>query len=447
MGASAIAIAPVAIPPDVKISAVPTSSAAVDLVVNPVDFYAEVFGRSADNVAALVDIFLANPAPILSQIFDNQLANAEVISGALEQIVDGLVPILTQQVPMMLETAFNALAEGDVETALNTLLSIPTAVAALPAFIGLGAVLLPISTAVNNFNNIVQQVLGNAILGGAVAAFGPVLSTIGAGGTAIQGILDGVAAGDIGEVADAFVNVPAVLIDGLLNGGYGPPLFVVPAPGLLSPNGLLGSLGAGPIGFVLAIRNLVAQAITPIAVSSTAVQRTAGDPDAVEGLAEVNSIASKGQTVTVSTEDIQTPAEGATPEPQGGTPAPTTDGDVPVGTEVAPTVTEVTEVDEGSGAEAIEVIEAGEVIEPGETSKPAKVRPGQDLRKDLQKAGERAQQQIERVGKQIGGAIDRLTGRDTKKTTGTKAGGSTAGGGTGGEGAAGGGESVGGSGS
>ncbi|WP_197373061.1 hypothetical protein [Mycolicibacterium baixiangningiae] len=426
VGASAIAISPISpiTPADIKVPAVATSSAAVDLVVNPIDFYGALFEESAANVEALVDIFLANPTPILSQIFDNQLANAEMISGALEQMAEGLVPILTQQVPLLLETAFAALAEGDVETALNTLLSIPTTVAALPAFIGLGAVLLPIATASGNINNVVQQVLGGAILGGAVAAFGPLLSTVGASGTAIQGVLDGVAAGDIGAVADAIVNAPGVIIDGLLNGGYGPPLLVVPAPGLLTPNAVFGTLGAGPIGFVLAIRQAIADAITPAAPLSTAEQRIAGDPEAGEGLPEAGSIADEGQTITVSTEDLQTPADGTTPEPQGGTPAANTDVDGLGVTEEGRTevVTTVTEVDKGSGAVALEA---------GETSKPGKVRPSQNLRKGLQNAVKRAEQEIKSVEKRIGGAIDRLTGRsgaDAKKTADSNTGGGTAGG-------------------
>lgn len=426
VGASVIAVAPVAAPPDIKIPAVSTSSAAVDLVVNPIDFYTALFEESAANVEAIVDIFLANPAPILSQIIDNQIDNAEQISVALEQMVEGLRPILTEQVPLLFRTAVEALADGDVETALNTLLSIPTTVAALPAFIGLGAVFLPIAKASGNINNVIQQVVGGAILGGAVAAFGPLLSTIGATGTAIQGVIDGVAAGDIGEVADALINAPGVILDGFLNGGYGPPLLIVPAPGLLTPNGLLGALGAGPVGFVLALRKQIADAIKPVAPFSTAEQRTAGDVEAVEGLPEANSTADQGRTITVSTEDLQTPADGATPAPQGDAPAATIEGTgTGTGTEegAVGAVSTVTEVDEGTE------VEAGEVLEAGETSKPSKVRPGQTLRNNLQQAGARVEQELRRVEKRIGGAIDRLTGRDAKKTAGSNTGGGTAAGG------------------
>ncbi|MGE2714001.1 hypothetical protein ACQI4L_08085 [Mycolicibacterium litorale] len=396
-------------------------------MVNPVDFYSALFEESAANVGALVDIFLANPTPILSQIIDNQIDNAEQISVALEEMINGLRPILTEQVPLLFRTAVEALADGDVETALNTLLSIPTTVAALPAFIGLGAVFLPIAKASGNINNVIQQVVGGAILGGAVAAFGPLLSTIGATGTAIQGVLDGVAAGDIGEVADAIINAPGVIIDGLLNGGYGPPLLIVPAPGLLSPNGLLGPLGAGPIGFVLALRKQIADAIKPAAPFSTAEQRIAGDPEAVEGLPEADSIAGTGQTITVSTEDVQSPADGTTPEPQGAAPAVITDGTEEGSTEVVAPAAEVTEVDNGTDAE---------VLEPGETGKPAKVQPGQNLRNSLQKAGERVGQEIKRVEKRIGGAIDRLTGRkgaDAKKNAESNTGGGAASAGAGGD--------------
>lgn len=325
VGATAIAISPISpitpALPDIKVPAIATSSAAVDLVVNPIDFYSAVFGRTVDNVGALAEIFLENPAPILSQIIANQVVNFEMISNALTELVGAVEGLLETQIPVLVDTAFAALREGDIETALNSFLSIPVTLFAPIAFIGLGAALLPISTAANNINNVIQDVLGGAILAGALGVFGPVLSTVGATGTAIQGVIDGVMAGDIGEVFDAVVNAPGVIVDGLLNGGYGPPLLgFLPAPGLLSPTGLLGPVGAGPIGVVLAIRNLIAEAITP----EDANQRTAGDPG---GLPEANNAAfNDGELYSLkladNSEDSITPiSDEPTEEGEGADPA------------------------------------------------------------------------------------------------------------------------------
>jgi len=265
VGASALAITPIAVaPPEIKLPVqAAVTSAAVALKASPIDFYTEVFERTLSNTEALADIFLSSPVPILQAVLENQFANVEALVEAVSNAADGLVTALTEQVPEELQAAFEALADGDVETALNTLLAVPVGLA-LPLLEVLGAVITPITTALNNFNAVVQDVLAAAILGGALAFAGPVLSGIGAVGTAVQGVIDAVGSGDIGAIADALINIPGVIADGVLNGGYGPLLLgALPAPGLLTAEGLLGPLGAGPIGFLLGLRQAIADIIAP----------------------------------------------------------------------------------------------------------------------------------------------------------------------------------------
>ncbi|SEH68982.1 hypothetical protein SAMN04489835_2907 [Mycolicibacterium rutilum] len=282
VGASALAIAPIAVaPPDSKLSAASISSAAVALTANPVDFYTEVFERSLGNTQALAEIFLSNPVPVLQQVLANQFANIESLVAAVGTAANGIATALTDEVPQLLQTAFNDLSNGNVEGALNTLLSLPLTFA-LPLLEVVGAIVVPITTAVNNFNAVVQDVLVGAILGGALAIAGPVLSGIGSVGTAVQGVIDAVGSGDLGEVVSALVNTPAVIADGVLNGGYGPLLLgILPAPGVLTPEGLLGALGAGPIGFLLGIRQAIADAIAP---QDMTLLRTESDTSTDEGI-------------------------------------------------------------------------------------------------------------------------------------------------------------------
>ncbi len=74
-----------------------------------------------------------------------------------------------------------------------------------------------------------------------------------------------------------------MIADGVLNGGYGPLLLgILPAPGVLTPEGLLGALGgAGPIGFLLGIRQAIADAIAP---QDMTLLRTESDTSTDEGI-------------------------------------------------------------------------------------------------------------------------------------------------------------------
>ena len=272
IGATAIAISPISPVPAALAGIQPASvsSAAVNLVAKPSEFYAELIQRTSANAGLLIDTFLANPTPIMSQVIANQIANGERLVEALTSTAEGVMTVLTEQVPPLLEAAWTALAAGDVETALNTLLDIPVALG-LPLLGLIDGILPPFTEAVQNFNNVVQNTTGTIILAGFLGAAGPILSTIGSIGTAVQGVIDAAQAGDAVGVFDALVNAPGILADGFLNGGYGPLLLgFLPAPGLLAPD-------IGPIAGLLAIRTLIAQQLTgvmPISAASADLQRT-----------------------------------------------------------------------------------------------------------------------------------------------------------------------------
>ncbi|MCV7372184.1 hypothetical protein H5P33_05595 [Mycolicibacterium arabiense] len=118
-------------------------------------------------------------------------------------------------------------------------------------------------------------------LGGLI---GPVITTIAAGAAATQHIIDAAQAGSPEGVLNAIVAAPGVVVDGLLNGGYGPdlssvidtglgqsiPLF---AGGLLTPFSLAVDGGqivatlAGAVPALQSLQKLIADALKPPAVA------------------------------------------------------------------------------------------------------------------------------------------------------------------------------------
>lgn len=264
VGASAIAISPISpvstALPDIYAPAHAVSSAAVNLVASPVDFYTEVFSRTTVNLGTLAGTLIGDPAPILTQVIKNQVANANALILRLAEGAGNLAYAVTVFIPQQLRTASAALANGDVEGAVNALLDIPAALAFPILDTIYDAIVTPIMLAADRINNVIQNTPGTIILAGAIAIMGPVISTIGAIGTAVQGVIDAAGTGDIVKVVQAFVNAPGVVVDGFLNGGYGPLLLgYIPAPGILSAVD-----SSGPIAAALAIRKLIAQQLAPV---------------------------------------------------------------------------------------------------------------------------------------------------------------------------------------
>ncbi|UNB51570.1 hypothetical protein [Mycolicibacterium sp. YH-1] len=309
VGASAIAISPISpvstALPDIYAPAHAVSSAAVNLVASPLDFYTEVFARTTTNLGQLAGTLIGDPAPILTQVIKNQVANADALIVALAQGAGNIAYAVTDLIPQALRTASTAIANGDVETALNALLGIPATLAIPLLDTVYDGIIAPIMLAVNRINNIVQNTTGLIMITGAMAIMGPVLSTIGAVGTAVQGVIDAAGTGDIGKVAQALFDAPGVVVDGFLNGGYGPPIsgpFPMDNPGILSPN--------GPFGIVLSIRKLIAQQLAPVSQVPFSGAALRSGVDELSGAASFDA-------KTVSLESESGPAVDAPAAPAG----------------------------------------------------------------------------------------------------------------------------------
>ncbi|SHW18884.1 Uncharacterised protein [Mycobacteroides abscessus subsp. abscessus] len=346
-GAAAIAVAPVMAPTvstQIHHMEAQLERAAVHLTAaaNPFEAYAKAFNNTVASLQTIVSTAQTNgPTPILTAALNNQLAalqdllklvsspgsvkvdpspqpavpfaSAPPLLNALGSTLGQIGTNLTTAVPPLLAAAVNDLAKGNVEDATNQLLLVGlNALIPLTNLLGpginsiayplqglvsaidklgpLGVIAAnPLQNAVNVLNTLNQGFGGlqpsNAlvIVGGLL---GPLIQAPAALGAAVQDVIDATRTGDLGKVATALVSIPATVLNGVLNGGYGPDLSTVIDTGLpgvpLYAGGLLTSfginIGDGPLGFTVnlpgpvaalqLLQKLVADALKPPPVTT-----------------------------------------------------------------------------------------------------------------------------------------------------------------------------------
>jgi hypothetical protein len=157
------------------------------------------------------------------------LSPLSVVLPGLFPTLQGLVTLLASQLggTQMLAAAATPLAapvqtEGQIEGAINSLLF--TLVAS------------PIVTVAGLLGPLLAPVIGEeeaALLPvAALGLLGPLISGPGSIGTALQDVVDSLGSGDFAGVLSTLLGAPATVIDGFVNGGYGPDLgpLVSPVP-------------------------------------------------------------------------------------------------------------------------------------------------------------------------------------------------------------------------
>ncbi|MBP1816682.1 hypothetical protein [Mycobacterium sp. OAE908] len=114
----------------------------------------------------------------------------------------------------------------------------------------------------------VQPAVAEALLaGGALGLSGPLIGGLGAGGAAVQQVVDQLGSGDLAALINALIGAPATLIDGVVNGDFGPnvgPLLGIPAIVTVLVGGLInpGGLGLGGItlpGAIPTVQTLITE--------------------------------------------------------------------------------------------------------------------------------------------------------------------------------------------
>lgn len=221
IGASAIAISPVAPPmPDITVPAVSTAEVSLSAATDPIQAYVQLVTNTFTNVSTLIGQELADPAPILRQVIDNQIATAVSLGSALQDsavaLGNALDPSNPYSIPSLLQLAVSNLLSGDINGAVANAWS-----AFLTPVVGVGLPLLePITAAIRqpiqNVLNVVDTQL--AVVMPLLGALNVAYRTITVAGNVGQEILDSATAGDALAVVSTMLSSPAVIADAFLNG-------------------------------------------------------------------------------------------------------------------------------------------------------------------------------------------------------------------------------------
>lgn len=288
-----------------------TADIGLTAATGPFELYRQVLEAAGGNLKTLLEN--SHPGDLVTQVIANQVASVKVLAQGLSATGHGLADALTTQVPQLLKTALTQLAAGDLAGATNALLQVPLAVV-LPAtdlLPALGEVLIkPLQNVINVVKAFTADPLSTLL---AVSGFiAPLISIPAAAAAAVQTVVDSVGSDEPKALAHALINAPAVFLDGVLNGGYGPDLGPLVSPGLpVKAGGLLSSAElvfnddgsffvntGGPAYALQQVLKMVKDAITPPAAPATAAVSTVPSPDAA--------------TVTLTTKDVPVKAVSAT---------------------------------------------------------------------------------------------------------------------------------------
>ncbi len=230
---------------------------------SPIDVYSAVFQDLVFNVKTVVNNeFLPAPFPIAANVLTNLAISAQVGGQALIGTALSVGQALITQSPALLVNAVKQLLNGNVLGAVNDVIS-----AALAPFVPLTLLAQPLSQVLTNpiYNivNVVQALsTPQAVTTGIVGLLGPIISTVGATAAATQNVINALLSGHFKDALSWAVSAPAIVVDGLLNGGYGPVLYTVPDPvnptlragvvagGLLNPQKYLPNPNPGQAGQV-----------------------------------------------------------------------------------------------------------------------------------------------------------------------------------------------------
>lgn len=239
------------------------------------DDWGSVFTDAFANLQQIGTEIAADPAPVLTQVIENQTALADTLNTNLETIGNTLSTFASDGLPQALQALSSGIQSGDISDAVNdfnTALLLGLIGVAQPIQTILG---LPGETA-QNFANVVETLptVGLNIL---LAPLGPLDGTFQAWGDSSQGIVEAVNAGDWTTALTDLLNQPAVLAGALLN-GYDTS-FGIDYSGLLTP-GIAGIPFTGGLldSLLVGLPETIAQAL---GASATDAAAAAADPTSI----------------------------------------------------------------------------------------------------------------------------------------------------------------------
>ncbi|WP_178357365.1 hypothetical protein [Mycolicibacterium hippocampi] len=203
------------------------ASPAVQLaaIPSPLQLYPQVLVKSLTNVGGLFEQYFADPFPIIRATLANQ---AVAFEDALTSLQFG-----------RLDEFFVAVADFVLQPLKS---------------IGQG-----IGTVFSYFDLLVSQPGGREYLFN--VAFSPLLNGIAATGLAIADVFEAITTFDVIGLVNAVINIPARIIDGVLNGVPGAEFDHYPIPGLLTTEET--SPAPGLISFAIFLDQSAGEAIAP----------------------------------------------------------------------------------------------------------------------------------------------------------------------------------------
>ena len=274
VGASVITVTPIGAPP----ASIPEMSPTVQLasIPSPLQLYPQVFGTALQNAGALLGEYFADPFPIIGATLENQ-------AGAVRDAL----------------TALESGRFGEFVTAVANVLVQP--------FTSAGA-------ALSHLNALLRQPF--AVQGFFLIAISPVLSGIAATGQAIGDVFEAITTFDVVGCVNAVVNIPARIVDGVLNGVPGTSFGILQdLPGLLSPSDPESFLPPGPISVGIGLDQDMGAAIPPRTPIFPVTETP--DPDAASVTLFTESVPETVPVQDVFTNQDEAAPDVATLEPAG----------------------------------------------------------------------------------------------------------------------------------
>ena len=272
VGASAIAVAPIAAtPPDVKIA-----NPDVQLSASPFDPYVTALMRARANIEILFLQALLDPAlpftleDLLDGLLDDPSANLQEFVNDLEDLGSFLqldLPGLLGDAADNVRSAFDSAAGGNVDLVVVDLILAYLSHTPIVA----EAISIPLDLLGPDLARVTTSVLAKSLN----AATGPVISGIGKTGVAIQNIITALIEDpDPGALLGALIGAPGTIADGVLNG-----FPIVPSPiafpGILTPGDAFDPTkpNPGPVSLAIGLAQGLRALLTPQADMLTSVSR------------------------------------------------------------------------------------------------------------------------------------------------------------------------------
>jgi hypothetical protein len=313
-GATLIAVTPAATPlPDIQERAIQlATSAETELAgdpsfVNPITEWINVLTTAGANLQTLEGIVAANPFPILSQIFTNQIGYAHTLAEAF-QAIDAAREAFVQGLSPVLEAAFGDITSGNIVGGVGDLFNYLGSFGSGGFFTRVGDLFQAIRSVAEgmagNLNNFVDTAFdGNPVdiaieqyantptspLGDNFGDIGfPVHDAVVSATYLTQDIVNAVSSGNYVTALSDIINAPAIITGAILNGtteNFGPDdqiNFAFPDSGLLTSSPIPSPLPfggdddtfpalytSGSIFNILYLRLALANAIDPTAAGHT----------------------------------------------------------------------------------------------------------------------------------------------------------------------------------